>query len=249
MRNACAAVVKAFIGMLIAWGALWLVRFLPQARLDTPFATGMVWFTHSADVIGAVALGLACVALVVLRTPMTVRRCLRETATHIVVVGLLLGGGALANEYFIKPSFAVPRPNIERLAAADRLGMSAEAFYNTMDTEARQEHLREVLSGPDGHAVPLTACVRDHWIREAGYALPSGHAFSAMLLATYFFAVGSTIARRRIYFLLPLWAVLIGGSRVILGVHRPEDVVWGGAMGVVLGVVAFFSSRRLLRSD
>ncbi|MFC2107980.1 phosphatase PAP2 family protein [Candidatus Bipolaricaulota bacterium] len=42
--------------------------------------------------------------------------------------------------------------------------------------------------------------------------------------------------------------MLVAWSRVLLGVHRPEDVVWGGLLGMLLGVVAVWLSYRLLRN-
>lgn len=155
----------------------------------------------------------------------------------------------MANEHLIKASLAVHRPNIVQLAAEDALGMSAEEFHSSKDKPERRRYLRQVLTDPDFDAIPLSAKVRDHWIHEAGYFLPSGHTFTGMLLATYFLAMGALFAgkqRRWILYLLPWWAGLAAWTRVLLGVHRPEDVVWGGLFGMLLGMVAFFVSHRLL---
>ncbi|MFC2079127.1 phosphatase PAP2 family protein [Candidatus Bipolaricaulota bacterium] len=235
--------------LLVAWGMLLLAFFLPGIRLDTTFSVWLYWLTGTAGVTGAILIGLALVGLLVLRAPLSRRRCLWETAVHITVLGFLLGGGVLANEHLIKASLAVHRPNIVQLAAEDVLGMSTEELYSSMDKEERRRYLYQVLTDPDFDAIPLSANVRDHWIHEAGYSLPSGHTFTAMLLATYFLAMGAVFVgkqRRWILYLLPGWAGLVAWTRVLLGVHRPEDVVWGGLFGMLLGAVAFFLSYRLL---
>jgi len=252
MKDIRSTLIKTSPTMLTAWGLLWASRLLASIRLDTPFATAVVWLTNSADVIGTIVLGLGLVALLIVRAPLAWRRSLRDVATHVSVVGLLLGGGALANEYLLKPSLAVPRPNIVRLAAEDALGMTAQRFYESMTKEERQQYLGHVLIATGDPTVSLTSEVRAHWICEAGYSLPSGHAFSAMLLATYFLAMGTAVARRWrrwFFYLLPPWAVLVGWSRVALRVHRPEDIVLGGLIGLLLGAVAFALARRFLRGE
>lgn len=70
-------------------------------------------------------------------------------------------------------------------------------------------------------------------------SLPSGHAMRSMGLAASLVLVTWADRRRRLYLLVAAVAVLlIGVSRVYLGVHYPTDVLagWLAALAVVLGL-------------
>lgn len=243
------AITKALWIMVVAWAALLIAFWLPDINLATSFSVSLYWLTSTGDVMGIVLIGLAFVGLLIFHTTLPWRRRLQEVFIHIVVLALLQGGGALVNEYLVKPSLATPRPNIVRLAEQDALAMTPEHFYSSMDRHKRGIYLEQVLANPSFDAIALRAEVRDHWIHETGYSMPSGHAFSAMLSATYFLAMGIALVtsrRRWIFYLLPGWAVLVAWSRVLLGVHCPGDVVLGGLMGILLGAAAIWVADRLL---
>lgn len=65
------------------------------------------------------------------------------------------------------------------------------------------------------------------------FSMPSGHAAAAALFSVqiaYFFPSYGGMAFA--------WAMMVGGSRVLLGVHYPSDVFVGFALGVACSVLS-----------
>jgi undecaprenyl-diphosphatase len=101
------------------------------------------------------------------------------------------------------------------------------------------DRLRPALADPGIEALVPT---------PASASFPSGHAATAFAAAI---AVGAFHPRLR----WPLFglAALVGLSRIYLGVHYVLDVLAGAALGLALGIVMVWATRRLLgwlgRSD
>lgn len=66
-----------------------------------------------------------------------------------------------------------------------------------------------------------------------GYSFPSGHSQSA---STFYSSIAIYIKNKVLYMVFPIIIILVGLSRLYLGVHYPKDVV----VGVLLGVMASF---------
>jgi undecaprenyl-diphosphatase len=82
-------------------------------------------------------------------------------------------------------------------------------------------------------------------------SFPSGHATSSMI---FYLAVALALtanSRRRFAVAAAaiLLSLLIGTSRVMLGVHWPSDVIGGWAFGLLWVVLTLRPAERLLRSD
>lgn len=241
VRRSLSILALSAVGFSLSW-------FLPPMNLEARLAVFVSRWTMTASLGGAVVMALVLVSVLV--SQRAGWRCRgREAGIHVIVLALLLGGAAWANEHLLKPALGAYRPQIVRLAQLDVLGMPPERFYTSMDREERRAHLEAILGDPDFDVVALAPGVRDHWIHEAGYSLPSGHALTATCLASYFLVMGLRSVRRRwmgIFALLPFWAVSVGWSRVLLEVHSAGDVVLGGVLGAVLGGVAIAISCRFL---
>lgn len=79
--------------------------------------------------------------------------------------------------------------------------------------------------------------------KETDYSFPSGHAFSAALLATLF------IRKRKVFLFLSAYVLLVGFSRIYLGVHYPLDVLGGYAFGFIYGLAVNHFYERFLEEE
>jgi membrane-associated phospholipid phosphatase len=148
-----------------------------------------------------------------------------------------------------KAYFAQMRPVIWQLstmpAGAPALGMTNEEFYKLPDRPStdRRDLLRKVLT-PEFNAIPVAPMIREHWTAMTDYGFPSGHAVGAMLNAFLFLTLG--------YYLLPVswrfpmyvvfaWMIAICYSRPMLREHAPVQILAGGTLGILLGLVVFFA--------
>lgn len=243
--------------MLLAWALLALTYvesglnpFEPShIDLKGDLAVTAYWIAQSGGWSGVPWIGLVMTGLVISRPGISWRRRRIEASVIGLTLVVLLGGGSYLNEHVIKPKFAVPRPNIVELAktptSSPILKMSAAEFYEMPDKASRSDYLKTVLL-PDP---ALDERIRDHWIAETGYSFPSGHSFSAMMVSTFFLAMGLSSFPRRglwLYYALVLWAVAVCYSRPILRVHSSTDICVGGIQGIVIGVLAFLLVRQIL---
>ncbi|TIO49667.1 MAG: phosphatase PAP2 family protein, partial [Mesorhizobium sp.] len=91
-----------------------------------------------------------------------------------------------------------------------------------------------------------------HLVNETSLSFPSGH---AMLSAVTYLTLGSLAARflpnRRtkifVLGLAVLTTVLVGTSRVYLGVHWPSDVLAGWCAGFAWAMLCWLAARLLQR--
>ena len=63
-------------------------------------------------------------------------------------------------------------------------------------------------------------------------SFPSGHTFEAFALAT---ALILLFRNSRVNFIILLWAIMVGFSRIVLGVHYLSDVLGGLVFGIITG--------------
>jgi undecaprenyl-diphosphatase len=106
--------------------------------------------------------------------------------------------------------------------------------------------LKVAFDRPRPSAVP-------HLVVVHSGSFPSGHAMLAAVVYATLGALLARFARRRTTQLLPIGAavvvaLLVGASRVVLGVHHPTDVLAGWAAGTAWAGIAWLVVDRLART-
>ncbi len=224
---------------------LLLLALLPSYRITPAIpddALLNLWWSisFSASKYGLVWVGLLIALLI--------EPGWKKTPVLLLPVLLLIGTGAWLNEHVIKPAIAEPRPSVSFLASAAAgpvLEEGVDAFYALPDKSSRSEYLARQLA--EESRLRLPPLLREHWIEEAGYSFPSGHAFAATALASWFMFVILSAGKR--LWLLPVlwgWGAAVAYSRIMLGVHRPEDILAGAVEGVLLVAVVLSLAWRSL---
>ena len=106
-----------------------------------------------------------------------------------------------------------------------------ELLDSTIDEELRaffaEAHVRAGAYG--GHYAALWESI----VPEHNYSFPSGHAMGSMTLACVLVLLAwRTRARWAVLCAAAVFVVLVGMSRVYLGVHYPSDILAGWAAAI-----------------
>lgn len=225
-----------------------LGAFLPPIPLDGPLAIAAVYVADSGSATIEPIVALVLLTIVITRPGLALRTRAFEGVVLLGLLVLALGGMAWTNEHLIKPTLAIPRPNIVALAEQGVLGMNPADFYALGDKPERSAYLAERLAHPA--APPLAEPVREHWVTETGYSFPSGHSLAAMTFSAFFLTLALSYLdqrrRRVVFLLLPAWALAVIASRPLLRVHSPLDIAFGAFEGLVVGLLAVGLARWIL---
>jgi len=252
--------IRAGMPLIVTWLLIPLTSALPLLDstrapyfdLSDRFSEFAYWVTESGGKAGTPIIALLLLAILVTRGGITARRRKTEAYVIALVAAIFAGGGAAINEYVVKAELKVPRPNIIWLAGENGngpLGTTAKEFYEIGDKQARRKPLMEILS-QEPKPIPLSPSIAAHWAHETGYSFPSGHSFSAFFFATFLLASAATYmtsTRLGLFYLLLPWALSVCYSRLILRVHTPIDITIGSLQGLLIGLLAWFIARAMIR--
>ena len=102
--------------------------------------------------------------------------------------------------------------------------------------------LKDMFGRPRPDIVP-------HLVEAANMSFPSGHSTSAaaVYLTLAAFVARETkerIVRNYVYFVAVALALMIGASRVYLGVHYPTDIIGGLSFGAAWAAIVLIAARR-----
>lgn len=202
----------------------------------------------------ALALAVACLAGFTLLATLTEaapteldRRLLSAMRSHAapgqllgpkwieqVVIGLSAFGGFLTLTIIVMAAFIRLMIKRQRLAALWVLLTSAAGL-------ALEQALKRVVGRPRPDIVP-------HLERVTELSLPSGHAMmSAVVYLTMALLVCRLVRRRHekaaVLAAAAAFVLLIGSTRVLLGVHNPSDVLAGWLIGTSWAVSCWLAAR------
>ncbi|KFX21996.1 phosphatidylglycerophosphatase B [Pectobacterium betavasculorum] len=152
----------------------------------------------------------------------------------IMVLTVLIGQGIKS---VIKEWVQESRPYVVWLEKNHQLD---DSYFYSLQRAERSELVKTQLQ--DQAQIPQW--LRSHWQFETGFAFPSGH---TMFAATWaLLGVGLLWARRhyKTVVVLMLWASGVMGSRLVLGMHWPQDLVVATLISWLLVVVASWLAQR-----
>ncbi|PKH26823.1 phosphatidylglycerophosphatase B [Enterobacterales bacterium CwR94] len=147
--------------------------------------------------------------------------CLRFRLKPAVILLIILVSAVLAGQYakaFIKEQVQEPRPYVLWL---ERTHHVQEDHFYQLDRQARGALVTQLVAADN----TIPGWLKKHWAFETGFAFPSGHTFFAASWALL--AVGILWPRRhfKTVVVLMVWASCVMGSRLVLGMHWPRDLI------------------------
>lgn len=153
----------------------------------------------------------------------------------ILAAAILVGQGVKS---WIKDKVREPRPFVIWLEKTHHIPV--DEFY-TLKRAERGNLVKEQLAEEKN----IPQYLRSHWQKETGFAFPSGHTMFAASWALL--AVGLLWPRRRTLTIaiLLVWATGVMGSRLLLGMHWPRDLVVATLISWALVAVATWLAQRI----
>ncbi|MDO6405466.1 phosphatidylglycerophosphatase B [Pantoea phytobeneficialis] len=166
--------------------------------------------------------------------------CLRFRLKPAILLLVIMNGAILVGQYtksFIKDQVQEPRPYVVWLEKSH--GVNESAFYELK--RKQRGKLVEQLVADD---TQLPGWLKKHWAFETGFAFPSGHTMFAASWALL--VIGLLWPRRHTLTIVVLffWATLVMGSRLMLGMHWPRDLVMATLISWLLVTVATWLAQR-----
>ena len=153
----------------------------------------------------------------------------------ILAAAILMGQGVKS---WIKDKVQEPRPFVMWLEKTHHIPV--DEFY-TLKRAERGNLVKEQLAEEKN----IPQYLRSHWQKETGFDFLSGHTMFAASWALL--AVGLLWPRRRTLTIaiLLVWATGVMGSRLLLGMHWPRDLVVATLISWALVAVATWLAQRI----
>ena len=219
--------------LLIMPATVWISGWQWQPGADSGWLKALYWITETVtQPWGIITHALLCGWFL---------WCLRFRLRAAIMLFAILAGVILIGQElksWVKDQVQEPRPFVVWLEKTHHVPVND--FYNLKRKE-RGELVKEQLT--EQQAVPTF--LRKHWQKETGFAFPSGHTMFAASWALL--GVGLLWPRRRTFTIaiLLVWATGVMGSRLLLGMHWPRDLVVATLMSWLLITCATWLAQRV----
>jgi phosphatidylglycerophosphatase B len=233
--------------IVFLFAGTWILMSLVVLQHSVPFSAVKshdilsriaLLFTETAGKIGTAIIVILTV-LIYTRRMSSDKQVLKTFLRSSVLLFLLIGGFAFINEHLTKKATRVIRPSLQYISETTGGDFKPETLYQFESSE-RSAKVVAAISQHRTSFHSIDQNVLNHWSDETGYSFPSGHTFNAFLLATIIsFSLFHSRSKNVVafYFIPPIWAMFVGISRVALGAHSALDVIFGGAIGLIAGLV------------
>lgn len=155
--------------------------------------------------------------------------------TGIVIAVQILS--AASTLYFVKDVFHNPRPSQLYFVEKGFIEKGGKVYF-AMPPDEKKIYLQKRIDDNAGKLEDIYPPILNSWINDNGFSFPSGHAQTSFFLGSILAFVIYKTYSQKYYFIYPLvWAILVGVSRVVIGVHYPFDVSAGAFIGLVTGLL------------
>lgn len=85
--------------------------------------------------------------------------------------------------------------------------------------------------------------------RGGQYGFVSGHATNSFAIAVFFGLFFLKNSKKRLFYLLLLWAAIVSYSRMYLGVHYPSDIIGGAMLGSTIAFLSFHLFMKIKQQE
>jgi len=234
------------LGLLILTGIVFLFPVgFSEFRNSDSFAPFWYYITVTGGVYGSAVIitALTVYLLNYFKKDNNKKRSVLLFTGTVLIFQILISGSTL---FYFKDVFRNPRPSQLYISEKGSSDKGANEFF-TMVPEEKTKYLRKKIEENRAAFEDVYPPILNSWSEESGFSFPSGHSETSFFLGTIMAFVIFKTGSKKYYVSLPvIWAVLVALSRVVIGVHYPEDVVAGAFIGLVISLIIISTKKSKL---